>query len=255
MAEDGSKNGNQDEPSMEEILASIRRIISEEDEEGRGSGGDGAGPAEDGDAGQAGGGGDTAAERRGQPETGNGAEGASAFQNRNDGASEMAEDSENREEDDVLELTDVVDDEEATAEAPGEPETDKTLAAGDQGAGNEADEIVISEENENGEMPVETAGSVANTQGSKNSDEERLVSEAPAALTATAMAALHREIGGAGAQTTPDPTGLGNRTLEAIVRDLLRPLLKDWLDQNLPAIVERLVQAEIRKIARRAEDD
>ncbi|MEQ8165223.1 MAG: hypothetical protein RIC93_03995, partial [Alphaproteobacteria bacterium] len=73
MAEDGSKNGNQDEPSMEEILASIRRIISEEDEEGRGSGGDGAGPAEDGDAGQAGGGGDTAAERRGQPETGNGA--------------------------------------------------------------------------------------------------------------------------------------------------------------------------------------
>jgi hypothetical protein len=34
---------------------------------------------------------------------------------------------------------------------------------------------------------------------------------------------------------------------------MIRPLLKEWLDQNMPPIVERLVQKEIQKIARRAE--
>ena len=40
------------------------------------------------------------------------------------------------------------------------------------------------------------------------------------------------------------------QTLEAVVRDLLRPLLKDWLDQNLPSIVEAQVQAEVARISR-----
>ena len=34
--------------------------------------------------------------------------------------------------------------------------------------------------------------------------------------------------------------------------DLLRPMLKAWLDENLPTLVERLVQAEIDRISRRA---
>tara|TARA_R110000868_G_scaffold51823_2_gene163828 strand:+ start:12496 stop:13122 length:627 start_codon:yes stop_codon:yes gene_type:complete len=41
------------------------------------------------------------------------------------------------------------------------------------------------------------------------------------------------------------------RTLEGVVRALLRPMLKDWLDQNLPAIVDEKVQAEIDRVARR----
>ncbi|MGH7757157.1 MAG: PopZ family protein, partial [Vulcanimicrobiaceae bacterium] len=35
-----------------------------------------------------------------------------------------------------------------------------------------------------------------------------------------------------------------------LTRELLRPLLKTWLDDNLPAIVERLVSAEIERVAR-----
>jgi uncharacterized protein len=37
---------------------------------------------------------------------------------------------------------------------------------------------------------------------------------------------------------------------DAMVRETLRPMLKQWLDDNLPAIVERLVRAEIQRVAR-----
>lgn len=40
------------------------------------------------------------------------------------------------------------------------------------------------------------------------------------------------------------------RTLEDVVRELLRPLLQQWLDDHLPAIVEQAVQAEVERIAR-----
>ena len=46
--------------------------------------------------------------------------------------------------------------------------------------------------------------------------------------------------------------GGSDRTLEAIVREVLRPLLQTWLDQNLPALVERLVREEIARAAREA---
>jgi cell pole-organizing protein PopZ len=40
------------------------------------------------------------------------------------------------------------------------------------------------------------------------------------------------------------------RTLEDLVREMLRPLLKSWLDDNLPGLVERLVRAEIERVSR-----
>ncbi|MBI3434236.1 MAG: DUF2497 domain-containing protein [Proteobacteria bacterium] len=40
------------------------------------------------------------------------------------------------------------------------------------------------------------------------------------------------------------------RTLEDLVREMLRPLLKSWLDDNLPGVVERLVRAEIERVSR-----
>lgn len=40
------------------------------------------------------------------------------------------------------------------------------------------------------------------------------------------------------------------RTLEDVVRELLRPLLKQWLDDNLPGIVQTAVQEEVERIAR-----
>lgn len=39
---------------------------------------------------------------------------------------------------------------------------------------------------------------------------------------------------------------------EGMIRDMLRPMLKTWLDENLPGIVERLVGAEIERLARGA---
>lgn len=40
------------------------------------------------------------------------------------------------------------------------------------------------------------------------------------------------------------------RTLEEIVQEMLRPMLKGWLDENLPQMVERLVRAEIERVSR-----
>ncbi|MBC2664562.1 DUF2497 domain-containing protein [Novosphingobium flavum] len=40
----------------------------------------------------------------------------------------------------------------------------------------------------------------------------------------------------------------GETSLEGLVRDMLRPMLADWLDKNLPPLVERLVAAEISRI-------
>ena len=40
------------------------------------------------------------------------------------------------------------------------------------------------------------------------------------------------------------------RTLEDLVREMLRPMLKSWLDDNLPGMVERLVRAEIERVSR-----
>ena len=39
-------------------------------------------------------------------------------------------------------------------------------------------------------------------------------------------------------------------TLEDVVRETLRPMLKSWLDENLPRVVERMVQAEIARVTR-----
>jgi cell pole-organizing protein PopZ len=40
------------------------------------------------------------------------------------------------------------------------------------------------------------------------------------------------------------------RTLEDLVREMLRPMLKSWLDDNLPGLVERLVRSEIERVSR-----
>lgn len=43
-----------------------------------------------------------------------------------------------------------------------------------------------------------------------------------------------------------------NNTIEGLVRDLLKPMIKEWLDANLPGIVEEKVEAEVQRIARMA---
>ncbi len=40
------------------------------------------------------------------------------------------------------------------------------------------------------------------------------------------------------------------RTLEDLVAEMMRPMLKSWLDDNLPSLVERLVREEIERVSR-----
>jgi hypothetical protein len=44
---------------------------------------------------------------------------------------------------------------------------------------------------------------------------------------------------------------MGERSVEEVTRELLRTMLKQWLDENLPSLVERLVREEIERVARR----
>ena len=158
---------------MEEILASIRRIISEDDA-----------PASE----------EAAPEPEAEPEP------EPAFE-----LPPLEED----EDDGVLELTEKVDsvgDLDVYAATTSEPEEEESfdLPPLDDGPG------------------------------------EGLVSDPTAAAAAAAFGALSKNI-------LMPPEG---RTLEDVVKTLLRPLLKQWLDDNLPGIVETAVQAEVERIAR-----
>src|SRR3954470_24480582 len=70
-----------------------------------------------------------------------------------------------------------------------------------------------------------------------------LVSEDAAAASRQSLAALSalRE------RSESLPAG-GDGPLEALVREMLKPMLKDWLDTNLPEIVEQLVAREVARI-------
>ncbi|MEN5080889.1 DUF2497 domain-containing protein [Bosea sp. TWI1241] len=81
------------------------------------------------------------------------------------------------------------------------------------------------------------------------------VQPAPAPAPALDMAGLISDQTGAAVQNAFGAlanTVLSNnaRTLEDLVKDMLKPMLKTWLDDNLPGMVERLVRAEIERVAR-----
>jgi len=76
---------------------------------------------------------------------------------------------------------------------------------------------------------------------------ERILSAATSGAAAAAFAqlgVLPRERRREGEM----PLGAAERTLEDIVREMLRPLLQGWLDEHLPGIVERLVREEIARV-------
>lgn len=70
-------------------------------------------------------------------------------------------------------------------------------------------------------------------------DDEPLISERAGASVNAAFGQLTHTILASNA-----------RTLDDIVKEMLRPMLKAWLDDNLPTIVERLVRAEIERVSR-----
>ena len=65
-------------------------------------------------------------------------------------------------------------------------------------------------------------------------------------LSNAASAAVHSAFGTLAHSVLVQNT----RTLEDLVKEMLRPMLKSWLDDNLPVMVERLVRAEIERVSR-----
>ncbi|MNH88442.1 hypothetical protein D3C73_409510 [compost metagenome] len=184
------------EPTMEEILASIRRIISEDDA-----------PAE------------TAPSAEAAPEA----------------APELAvvEPEPAAPEDEVLELTEPY--EASAAEAIGDLDV--------------ADAAPFPAEPE--PQPFAAPALEADTPES-----DALVGETAAASAASAFAGLaatfQRPEPAPVASSAADLNFMSGNTVEAMVREMLRPMLKDWLDANLPAIVEAQVRKEVERIARNA---
>lgn len=76
--------------------------------------------------------------------------------------------------------------------------------------------------------------------------EEELVSAASADAARQSLEALTAAVTPAVAAAATAPTG--GRTMEEVVLEALRPMLKDWLDTNLPGMVEAMVAKEISRI-------
>ncbi|MGH7001100.1 MAG: DUF2497 domain-containing protein [Stellaceae bacterium] len=74
---------------------------------------------------------------------------------------------------------------------------------------------------------------------------DSVISADAAAASIAALSELTRETARGAAMS-------GDRALEDATRELLKPLLKAWLDANLPPLIERIVREEIARLAREA---
>jgi cell pole-organizing protein PopZ len=239
-----------EEPSIEEILSSIRDIISDEDE-------DGEQPAEE----------TPVAEESSAPET---TEDTPVVV---ESAPEPVETpvAENDTDDDVLDLAnfeqeqdDINIDEEIAQEVEAEdnnkesddplaginldhPEDDLdvTDAPDDDGLADILEEENIVEESvtevveENIQAPVPEI-----SEPDTEPEDDALVDKIAETATVGAMAKL--------AENIAISNSVEGTTLEDIVRELLRPMIKTWLDDNLPNTIERLVSKELERLAEKA---
>jgi cell pole-organizing protein PopZ len=77
------------------------------------------------------------------------------------------------------------------------------------------------------------------------------VSDGPGLLSEDVAAASRERLASLSALRQRNDAPAESGALEAVVRDMLRPMLKDWLDARLPEIVEDLVTREIARITGR----
>lgn len=250
------------EPTMEEILASIRRIISDDENAEGTDATDGADAnaveppaddvtepvpdeekAEDDAAGE-------------QPAEDAALDEGEAEDSSEEADADTATDTDTgADEDDVFDLTNVVED--APEEGAADPMDAVTSAdiddmtAEEPAAGDEEDEedddIEFAEidedmsEPEPAADPEPVAEPAPVEQPAPVAAADPLVSEPAQNNSMAAFDFL--------ASTLMSQNG-ASRTLEDLVQDMLRPFLKEWLDEHLPGVVERLVQDEIERIAR-----
>lgn len=215
---------------MEEILASIRRIISDDEESGE--------ETKEADMGEV------------KAETGAADEIDFDAVKVDDDPPAADETNDQSSIDDIFDLTEVVEDEE-----PDEPVSQADVdeidfdAIGDdaedvQDAEDAADIDFVDAETGAAEIEPVTDFAAPPVEADTAVPKPNLLSPDAQATASAAFGAL--------ASTMLSHSG-GARTLEEIVEDLLRPLLKAWLDQNLPPLVEKLVREEIQRVARRGQ--
>jgi uncharacterized protein len=89
-------------------------------------------------------------------------------------------------------------------------------------------------------VPAESPSPAAAEASISDAPAEPILSATTAQATRGPLEALSRMI------VKPDIAG--SDTLEGVVREMLRPMLREWLDANLPRMVEEMVQREIARI-------
>lgn len=212
------------EPSMEEILASIRRIIADDK------------PAVQ----------QPPAAEAAQAETANSQADIDAMLAGLDDEPEPAAASA----DDVLELTEDMALPGAAADAgwdSSEPDDDLEFT---ETAVNEADAADLDRdqaEPDDGFDPLRAQPEDFEPRGFSRRDEDSFERMAAAPMLSQATVSAVES-----AFNSLATTVLSNnaRTLEDLVKEMLRPMLKSWLDDNLPTLVERIVRAEIERVSR-----
>ncbi|MBX3522682.1 MAG: DUF2497 domain-containing protein [Xanthobacteraceae bacterium] len=199
-----SQSARAQEPSMEEILASIRRIIADDNPDAVKA--QGAAPPRQQPAPTP----PPPAPPASQPATAMSQDDIDAML-----ADQAADDT------DILELSDPVD-------APNGEQSFKPVPAGD---------VVFREDLPREEAPMETQPQAYAPPAAVPA--ERLLSAETNAAVTAAFGSLATTI-----------LSENSRTIEDLVREMLRPMLKAWLDDNLPGLVERMVRAEIERVSR-----
>jgi cell pole-organizing protein PopZ len=213
-----SDTKSQQEPSMEEILASIRRIISEDNEP------------------------EASAPEPAPPKTAR------------EPVPAPAEDPEFPEQmdEDVLELTQMVRDDGSVVDLRDDDDDVRQHGWNDEPEPEPEPQIDMDNLDDFFDRPSEPPPRVdpapQPASAARVYEDDDLVSAPTAAATSAAFAHLASSLGGAGTAVYA-----GGPTVEDIVKELLRPMLRSWLDENLPPTVERLVQREIEKMVRRAQ--
>lgn len=213
---------------MEEILASIRRIISEDDAPAETAG---AAPARSEAEPEA----EPEPEHQPEPVEAEAESVSPALMDETPSTEEPA-----ASEEDVLELTD-------TFEAPAASESIGDLDVSP--AGDDVDPFPAEAASESvfAAEPEHPADTTSIDPAPKAYDP--LVGDSAAASAASAFAGLASSLRKPEPMETSTPSG---PTLDELARALLRPMLKEWLDANLPGIVEAQVRKEVERIARSA---
>jgi cell pole-organizing protein PopZ len=83
--------------------------------------------------------------------------------------------------------------------------------------------------------------------------EARAAAETLAARPAIVSEHTGRQVAAAFGELSDAVASRGKKTFDEMAEEMLRPMLQDWLDNNLPTLVERLVREEIERVARGAQ--